>query len=135
MHGTSAYFLGMKGMFRRSVGAAALLAVAMSATAAGFLPPCDQMADSSDVAMADMPGMPGMPAAGSGQDSENAPAQDTECPLAVLGNGGSCLAAALTSSVVRAEPGLAKLMDTGKIAPEIIPSNLLGSGLFHPPKA
>lgn len=82
-----------------------------------------------------MPGMPGMPAPNHDGNSETVPPQPLDCPLAVVGNGSSCLAFAVTAAALRNQAGLEHAFQNPQSDPKIMPSDLLGSGLFHPPKA
>ena len=96
------------------------------------MPPCGS--DQGQRQMpADMAGMPGMPSSNdsSGRDIPSQPS----CPLAVLGNGASCLVVALTASAGQSSPS------TPETSSEIDPvetrmhSKLNVSAVFHPPKS
>ena len=120
----------MTSMGRRLAGIAAIVAVALSATGAAFMPPCD-VASEEDMSEMAMPGMPGMPS--SGQAPEG-PSDSSDCPLALLGNGTSCLAAALTAATTGTKIITAQPAHGIQLPGERMPSDLLSVALFHPPK-
>lgn len=120
----------MTSMGRRLAGIAAIVAVALSATGAAFMPPCDFGSDDAmgEMAMPAMPGMPSSDQAPEGSDS-------SDCPLALLGNGASCLAAAITATTIGTEIITAQPSHGIQLPSERMPSDLLSVALFHPPKS
>ncbi|MEX2282271.1 MAG: hypothetical protein WEE89_07295 [Gemmatimonadota bacterium] len=116
---------------RRFLCFVTILSTWLSVTGAAFT--CETTAEGASGAI-DMAGMPGMPWSEGAVDPDT-PADRHDCPLAMLGNGASCFAAALTESVDRTPQTIDDSAGRAVPADDQMRATLLAFDVFHPPKA